>query len=366
MRPLWETGLDRLPASARGAVPLPMRGVPDGLTFEMLDALCGEHLDESLRRVSHLQLTGWKSSWVYRVFLRTSRKRVWTLVYKNAAYDASRIPALDGLPVSPGLSEYLVYRNAVQPSALAPFVPRVYRCEELQPGRHFRYLLEDLGRSHRARHAARTFGEIASVLPDLHRALERTLPQPDRARLIDYGHHYRAGLRRYAKRHLAVYRERTESARATSVLGRWDEICGCIDALSALGPTLACPVHGDPNRTNALFERSDPRQVRFVDWEWAGVGLPHSDFAVALKEADEAMEEQALSGLATADSRLSLGDHRDVFYRCKMERGLLDAAFLSAQRQRAGERTAFDIESPLQRVLDAHERLRATSTEITF
>lgn len=349
-----------LPAQVRGALPLPILGLPEGLTHELLDELCRAHAGARLKRVAHVQLTGWKASWVYRLFLRMSGNAVWTLIYKNAIYDYGRIPALEEAPLRPGPAENAVYDRAFHGSVLRPFVPRVYRSEEVRPGQHYRYLLEDLGVRFRARPDPQR--EIARALPGLHRALERAFPVGEREQLLDYGPEYRRKLRGYAERQIRAYEERTRSGNAAAVLERWEEIAGRLEISAPAFAELAVPIHGDPNRTNVLFDRREPGPVRFLDWEWAGVGLPHQDFAAAIKTSSPSLEAEVVTQLADADPRISPAEHRDLFQRSKLERGLLDAAFLAAQQRRAGERTRFDIETPLQRALSADALLRGSSS----
>jgi thiamine kinase-like enzyme len=114
-------------------------------------------------------------------------------------------------------------------------------------------------------------------------------------------------------------------------------------------------VHGDPNPTNVL--QSAAAAPKFIDWEWSGRGLVHSDLACLTKSLNDRDEARALE-LFTGDfPQLSPGQHRQLYNQAKLARALLDASFLSAQQgnERAG--VGFDIEGPLQRALHASRDL---------
>ncbi len=353
-----DRGVQRLPAPVRGALPLALRGAPPGLSAEVLNEVSSKLLGEAPTRIAYVHLTGWKSSWVYRVFLRGQSGQTASLVYKNAVYDLAQIPALEGLPVLPGPPEYLIYRGAFdEEGGWARYLPGVYFCRELEPGRHYQYLLEDLGSRYLARHGANVVLHIAARLPALHEAMRGAIPPLDAGRLLHYDAAFRRRFADYARLQLRRYGAASRSPLARQMEERWEEIEVLYLNTPLPNGEMIGPLHGDPNRSNVLFHTAGD-ETKFIDWEWAGVGLPHHDLACAIKGVAPAVEQQALRMFAGQDTRLTFEEHRHAYRWCKLERGLLDAAFLAVQQLDAPDQTRFDIEEALQRALDAAQQLR--------
>lgn len=348
-----EVVLQNVSAPLRGAVPISLRGLPNGLSRETLDEVCRRHFGSRLVRASHVHLTGWKASWVFRVFARLDSGAIKTLVYKNAVYNSEHVPAVRDLPVKPGPPEYAIYKalRSRPEAALHRLVPAIYVVEELVPGSHYRYLIEDLGSTHRPRPKAEAIAGVVACLPDLHRNLAAVRSELAGATLLTYDASFREALVPYARQAITRYADHAPRGAAAEILRSWDLISSAYLANERLEEQVAGPVHGDPNRTNVLFARNGS-DIRLIDWEWAGIGLPHLDLAAVIKNVPDPQETNFVTEYASADRRISPAEHLHLFRRSKLERALIDASFLAIQKMETSGQADFDIETPLRCALD--------------
>jgi thiamine kinase-like enzyme len=72
--------------------------------------------------------------------------------------------------------------------------------------------------------------------------------------------------------------------------------------------------------------------VKVVDWEWAGIGVPHADLASLLKCVSPDDERMALETFSRGSGQLSAEEHLRLFRWCQLERRLLDAGFIARQQ----------------------------------
>ena len=124
----------------------------------------------------------------------------------------------------------------------------------------------------------------------------------------------------------------------------------------------ACPIHGDFNRANVLVHEKYPHQIKLLDWEWAGLGMPHADLASLIGGRKPEIEQQALACFSRQDAQLSLDENRRLYQWCNLERGLLNAAFCAAQSMGCPALTtrislARLVENGAQRVLRMYREL---------
>lgn len=344
----------------RKARPVPVEGVPEGIDFETLNELCLQRLGKPLAHVSHVHLSGWKAAGSYRLLLRAKGSRRWRLIYKNAVYSTDHIPALAKLPVVPGPPEYLVYSNAAGP--LGQYLPAVYLCSEIVPGRHYQYLLEDLGQAYRKSTNLEAILGIVAELPSIHQAFGAWSRSVDQDRLLRYGHEFSVAFSEYARETLEGYAQKTANEAVSEVCRLWPRISGVYlrEEFQEIG--TACSIHGDFNPANVLVHSKYPHRVKLVDWEWAGLGMPHADLASLLGGRKPEIEQQALSLFLRQDTNLPLNENRRLYQWCNLERGLLNAAFCAAQSMARPALTtrislARLVENGAQRVLRMYREL---------
>ncbi len=311
-------------------------GLPGGLDFETLDALCREHGRGGLKRCAHLRLSGWKSGGVcgtYRLELRTEAGASWRLIFKDECYRAELSPALQGLPISPGPPEAVVYR--MQQPFLAPFLPQLFWFREIEPGRHFQYLLEDLAASYAERHRGTLYSLKAArglALVQVQRALRKTFVGKHADGLIRYDRRYSERLLEYAGTNLADYLALIADSAVATLLDRWHDVAAVHQRDEFYDDGLRAPIHGDFAVHNVLAHRHDKSQLKVLDWEWAGIGLPHADLAALIKSVRREDHPALLQAFMEQDRSLDAEQHRRLFHWCLLERRLFHAAFAARQQ----------------------------------
>lgn len=312
-------------------------GLPEGLSPALLDAVCRRQRGAPVASASFVHLSGWKSSGAFRVMMRTSTGGRWSVVFKRASYDPLHIPALCGLPVLPGRGEHWVYTRASQ--SLRGHLPSVYHVEEVQPELVYDYLLEDLAlRAHRP--SSHEVIAVAADLPRLHRALART-PDVPPVPLPRYDTAYGAALRAYATNNVERYLGRHQDPALADL---WKSLPVIASAHTECAPPPSVPrtlIHGDCNTSNV--HRTRAQECVYVDWEWAGTGVPHADLASLLCRADDEVARRALAAFVAGYPHIPPEDHERAYEWCHIERGLLDVGFLTAQLLDAPGGAQFDL-----------------------
>ena len=341
-------------------------GLPRGLEFETLDALCREHGRGGLKRCVHLRLSGWKSggtSGTYRLELLTEGGSRWRLIFKDECYRADSAPALEGLPVSPGPPEAIVYGR--QDATLSPFLPRLFWLRELEPGRHLQYLLEDLAGTYAEMHRGAVYSlkeARALGLLQVQQALRKTFVGPYPDGLIRYDRRYSERLLEYAGRNLADYLALTADTAVARLRDRWQDISSLHERNEFYDHDLWAPIHGDFAVHNLLAHRHDESRLKVLDWEWAGIGLPHADLAALIKYVRQTDQPALLQAFMAQHPELDPEGHRRLLDWCQLERWLFHAAFLARQQLLSQRRVPFlmnKISDSAGTVLLAAQRLGA-------
>ncbi len=317
--------------------PQPVSGLPDGLPWLVVDKVCRELLGSPLQKAAHVHLSGWKQAGAFRVYVRAVNGRSHSLIYKNAIYTESHIPALADFPVCPGLPEFLAYSS----ETLQPYIPAVYLAQELVPGHHYRYLLEDLGRwyeplsRNQARQLRRRYRwvlQAVSALPKVHERLFWWAGAVGESSLIRYDQAFADALTVYIWTNLTEYLEHVPETAVSVLMDNWITLARLLIADEFHDPARLQPIHGDFHVTNIYIQRRVPFFFKLIDWEWAGIGLPHTDLATLLNRAPVSVEQDALAVYAAQNTAVSLAQHRRLYEWCQLERGLMDIAFLARQQ----------------------------------
>lgn len=318
----------------RGGAPVDVtpEALPPASTYgPALEAWAVTHLGEPAVPDRTHHVSGWKRGGAFRLEGKTASGRTWTLVWKEARYDDADLPALAGLSVRPGPPEYTVYAGGGP--ALRALLPEVHHAAEIERGRHYQYLLEDLAPTHvRARHPALA-RDAADLVHRVQRAMHTDLSGLGEG-LLDYGPEFTASVPGYAFEGLRMLAagdhtlddlQVPDTADETVVRQRYERARVLVETRVPLGP-----VHGDLNPTNVW---TDPYgdDVRVVDWEWAGIGLPHLDLVCALKRAPADLEGAAVLRFHALQGERSLYDDVVAYRWCRLQRYLLDAGFFARQ-----------------------------------
>jgi hypothetical protein len=351
------TGLMKSTQTRHGLV----EGLPVGLEYPVLHKVAMDQFGMNPVEVTHMRITNWRLSGAYRVFLKDNAGNQRTLVYKNAIYSSERTPGLRGFPSIPGRPEYSIYRLAREP--LKKYLPCVYYSLEVIPGVHYQYLLEDLVDEYRRPISQTDKLKIASLIPELHRAMAEWLHIPEQVKLLAYDLDYAKRLQNYVRAHFEKYLENHSDRRIHHILRHWPEMCALLEDEDYFTIQSPGPIHGDFRPLNILIHRRDAELLKLVDWEWAGIGLAQNDLASLLWHVSLETERKALEQYAQRVPNLTLEDHKRLYWRCRMERSLQEAAIITAQM--TGEphtlvgKADRELSAAASQVLNAFERLQA-------
>lgn len=317
-------------------------GRPRGLSEDELSAICLAAFGSVPKTVSHQHISGWKESGAYRLFVRLQNGDAPSLIFKNDVFESARNPALDALPLRPGPPEYGVYCSTDGP--LAAYLPTPYLCDEARPGRHYRYVLDDLRYSYRRGNGTDAL-RIARALPALHRALRAQWPAGTTPpALLNYHDGGRAPLLAYAHAQLHRYAATTERDQVHRLLSVWTAVERIYLDDRFYVPEALGPIHGDLNPSNVHFHHTTGR-LKIVDWEWAGVHLMHADLASVLRGTSPDDEHRAHDAFVAHNDALSPDVHRALYLYCKLERGLIDAAYVAGVDHGRPTQAQFDLRS---------------------
>lgn len=317
-------------------------GVPEDLSRDMLQDVAYKAFCSTIQDVSHIHLSGWKKAGAYRLFLRLDNGSESSLVYKVANYGYEEIPALRGLPVRPGMPEFVLFSLVDVP--VRDFLPIVYWAQEWKAEKTYRYLCEDLGVEHyllsRSLRIEQDLLFAAEQLPMLHDALERSLGAEDRKRLLRFDREYSVALLDYAHDSIKAYEDKTSDSVVRKGLNQWSEVEKSYNCEQFFEGQPAGFIHGDFNTSN-IYNRKNGKGLKVVDWEWAGYGVRHADLVSLLKGCNLRIQNEALERFSRQHKGLSLPEHRRWFQWCRLGRGLLDVAFLARQELEAKRRVAW-------------------------
>jgi hypothetical protein len=336
-------------------------GLPAGLEYPIVYKVAKDRFGVNQVEVSYTRITNWRLSGAYRIFIKDEAGNQKTLIYKNAVYSPERTPGLRGFPSIPGRPEYSIYRLAREP--LKKYLPCVYYSEEVIPGIHYQYLLEDLVDEYRRPISQTDKLRITSLIPELHRAMAEWLHIPEPVKLLAYDLDYAKRLQNYVRAHFEKYLESHADRRIHHILRHWPEMCALLEDEDYFTIQSPGPIHGDFRPLNILIHRRDPERMKLVDWEWAGIGLAQNDLASLLWRVSPEAERRALEQYAQRVPNLTIEDHERLYWRCRMERGLQEAAIIVAQM--TGEphtlvgKADRELRAAASQVLNAYERLQA-------
>jgi hypothetical protein len=281
------------------------------------------------------------------------------MIFKNAVFDAEYTPALSGFPLMPGLPEYTVYSHAA--SELARYLPEVYLSSEVVHGQHYQYLLEDLENRYEKKLTHQAILAAAQELPILHETMKVWSFDLGEEQLLQYDHVIPADLLDYVQNNLENYVQRTALPIGQKLLSLWPKLAELFKCQDIPTYAISSPIHGDFTTSNILFHKRMNTRIKVTNWEWAGIGIPHADLATLLKAVPSDIEQQAVKLYADIEDQLPLYEHQRLYQFCKLERGLVDAGLIAAQKMYSTAKATFNleyfIEHGLRRAFDAFQEL---------
>jgi len=144
-------------------------------------------------------------------------------------------------------------------------------------------------------------------------------------------------LRDYAGPVLFRLAEQESSDLLHEICGMWPDISGL--TLDMVGPGIGtdAPVHGDSNGANILVHKTIYHKIKLIDWEWAGLGIELSDLVSLFRRSSPEVYARALANYSAGCEKYSPDMAARLYEWCRLERGILDAAYIAAQHMGSAE-----------------------------
>jgi len=306
------------------------RGLPSDLDANNFASIIERETGHKPKSVIYRQMSGWKKSGAYRLAIRTMGGTKFSLIFKNALYSKQEIPALESLPIIPGRGEFTYFNN--MNDDLKRFLPTVFLIEEVIPGVHYQYVMEDLTLRYRSAAGDADIVTLCDQIPDIHETFATIATHPDTKSLPVFGYDFAKMLLQYGKRSLDAYQRARPDPAVDALLKSWDEFTSnyheYADVTYREQPLIL--IHGDCHTSNVMYPL-DGGTIKVLDLEWAGWGLPHHDLAVALNRAPKHIELQCVTSFSRRQGPGRLDADWIIYRVCRIERALLDAAFIARQ-----------------------------------
>jgi thiamine kinase-like enzyme len=181
----------------------------------------------------------------------------------------------------------------------------------------------------------RVVGWLAGLrgVAGIHTELGHAADRHGTSDLLRYDSRFREGLMEFGHRAISRFHLSTGERAASHLIDQWADL-----QRAYLSPRFEVtepirPIHGDLNTGNVFVSREPGRSLKAVDWEWAGIGLPHVDYASFVKRAPTAVFDSAVQELVTSYPDLPKVEHETLLRHGLLERCVWDAALLAEQAQ---------------------------------
>jgi len=340
-----------------------IHGCPEGLSIDDLSKVVLRDLGKQPEAVCYRHLSGWKHSGAFRLLIKNSSSHYDSFVFKNAKYTGGHIAALSDLPVFPGPPEYQIYHVANK--KLQVYLPQIYLSRKIAGGIHYQYIMEDLNKEYEIYQNPKQILLVCENLSQLHFDLTSSLDKEDKTALLQYDRSFSEQIIKYIFQNLSRWQEYQPNSRVEEVISLRNQLTTVYAATmdEIYRHEIIGPIHGDLNTSNILFHRANQQKFKIIDWEWAGIGVPHADLASLLKMASPKVEANGLLLYNKSNRQRSIEKDRQIYEWCKLQRGLFDAAFFAKQildsKDPPKNLDGGNIERAVQRALRSYQELLA-------
>lgn len=322
----------------------------------VLGDMCSRRWDSALVSTWQAPISSWKGSSAVFLWLETVDGKTRRVILKATRHSEGQRRASETFPVVPGPPELWAYQRAG--AQLDAFLPDCLLATSL--GDTFVYVLEDLTREYGKPPRAGGWETGFRLLHPLHEAMAEAVEAHGSEPLLIYDRAFGERLMGYAEEGIEAFRHDTHSAPADELLTVWKTLRAAYLSPEFDLPELHRPVHGDYNTGNLFVARTGRGALKVVDWEWAGIGLPHMDLASYLRQAPDDVVRWALEVFSAQNPGLTALEHERALWRCVLERSVWDASLLASQSKAEPERAGRlgpGIDRALQTAIAALARL---------
>lgn len=326
-------------------------GLPEWLHRPTVQRLAFDQLGEEIDQTWFTDLSGYKEQSAAKLWLRGAGGGTTTIVVKRARGATTGYHAILGFPGPVGAPERVLYSQG--PGPLGPAVPRLLTVDTPTEG-ETHYYFEDLLVSYRKAAGPDDIIELVGFLVDLQEPLRDWLRNAPADSVLRYDGDFPKAFMTYSRTALEDYARVSNDEACVRFLKTWDETEKIY--LDRDPGEAQYGVHGDFRKDNVFVSRRG-RRFKAVDWEYSGWGWIHNDFTSLMKTADPETADKALTLLASRRPEYTYEEHFDLYQRCRLERGVLDAALVARQRMATSDNPHvradhFDLVYSAMRALD--------------
>lgn len=225
--------------------------------------------------------------------------------------------------------------------ALQRHAPEVYFYEQITRDVHYRFMLEDLNLAHRTLYKKNDKLSFVYAMPYVHSALQVWVERNGDGELIKFDNEFALEIEAYAREGVRQYVQKTGSPTGKELEDKWDHVSRILSDGEILSMRKPVPIHGDYHSGNMFQNIKDASKIKLIDWEWAGVGVPHADLASLLKKPEPGVDDAAIRIFADNDKTLNINQHRELLNWSRLQRNALDAGILTMQFAGPGSSSAW-------------------------
>lgn len=299
------------------------KGTPCHLEWEFVNKVCKQKFDRDLISIENQKLSGWKKTGTYRLLITLEDWKKTSLIYRHCDYNTKDFPALISYPVKLGPAEYEIAKTSN--NKLMGYLPKTYWVDHnYNDTGIYRYIQEDLSLkgydsiSGLDKHIIQFVVLLKNKLNELN--ISKNIPK--------YDYNYSSNIvdllidlwnPKWNKEYNLSYNHLKNITKTFLEVSMHD-----------IEKQL---IHGDFNNANILVKPINGKYIfKIVDWEWAGIGIVHSDIAAYFRNANYPNLKNYISKNLKQIPQATLDYHYKWLNWAFMNRALIDISYMAGQK----------------------------------
>lgn len=317
-------------------------GTPCNFNWDIVNQLSNRVFNSNIVSIKYQKLSTWKRVGTYRLFLRLQNGSETSLIYKYCNYNYEDYPALDGFPVQLGRSEYVF--SKLENENINKFLPKTFWSHR-DKNDVYHYLVEDLTLK-----GYQSYLEPDDIIVKNLVSINKSLNSSsiDKRDLPFYDKNYSLKLIEYIRR---LWESSWEDKYSLS-FSKLDKISKIYLDLAFQDKKYGI-IHGDFNDNNFQLKQShNIYRFKVVDWEWAGIGIIHTDLASYFGDPDYPNLESYVKEFAALESWETYDYHTKWLNWAFMSRALFDMSYMIAQKSAVNKYSIMNIDHFILETID--------------